>query len=337
MGDFGVNPVLSGLMQAFSMANVMKHQRMQQEQLQLQKNKDKRQEEHEQFSEGRQTLGDRMSALAGGAKPLDENGQYSQASSIPAPLPGIPDTQVQMNGIPADPNRVAKIGGSSYQLATQDEQNDTAFARKTREVEAFSNIHSRGQIEAIKAKADADRAERVTDVPGIGPTDRYAVPFLTEQLREKNNNASKAADRADKINDRTSRETIADKNNASRERAAGIRAERGLTANAQEVKNRFEQRQMDSAKADNVKDNIAEQTQWGVVKDQTAMLAEDSTANALQKAQARGKIETANKKILDLQKRQKQRTESFGGTYSNGAPQQSNPYKTAAPTANPYR
>lgn len=345
MGGFAINPVLDGLMQAFSMANVMKHQRMQQEQLQLQKNKDNRQEQHEKFSEGRQTLGDQMAALNTGAKPLDAQGQYSQESSIPSMVPGLPATPVHLGGIPADPGRVAKIGGKSYQLASKDEQDDDKFAQAVRigkaNAEAHATAQSAANLSRITAQHEADQVE----LPGQpGKVSRYAIPYMTEQTRAKTQEKTNA-------NTRASTEKIAAGNNATTLEAANIRANAdktkgGLTANGAGVQNRFDIREQDKAQKENQQDQKAEQALWGQYGQITTILTNRKTVdgkgvetdlNPLTESQLRQKAATIKKQIDVLQKAQKTRTENFGGTYSNGAATSANPYKTAAPAANPYR
>jgi hypothetical protein len=334
MGGFGVNPVLDGLMQAFSMANVIKHQRMQSEQLQLQKNRDQRQQEHEKFNEGRQTLSDRMTALGSGAKPLDERGQYSRQDSL-SMGPNLPEALLNVQA-PADPSRVADIGGQKYQLATKAEQDEDAFTKATRISQASINAHATSTMQTDAARLKAQHDERQITLPGMTtPVDARAVPFITEQTRAKTQEANTALTRK-------SAETIADKNNASRERAAGIReaarGKREMTAGQNAVNERFKERQQDAAKKDNEKDQVEEQALWKKLSDakedlrvgKTLDHGQEVDLNALITAGRKADAVKFQSQINQLQQRQKARTEKFGGTYSNGA-------DAPAAGANPYR
>jgi hypothetical protein len=322
MGGFGVNPVLSGLVQAFSMANVMKNQQMQQEQLQLQKNRDQRQEEHEKFNEQRQTTADQQGALNSGAQPLDLAGQFSQQQSVPSSVPGMPATPFTMGGIPGDPGRMATIGGKKYQLANRQEQDQAAFDQKIKEGTALADINGQAARATNRAKLDDEARDRLIQLPGYTtPIDSRAVPFLSELKRAETT-------KADNINTRKSIGEEGDKNRAKDLQVAAMRERGQLTANAQGVQSRFLERQQDQANKANEADQIKEQELWKQFTQAKADLEAGKTTdkngvevNLTESTTKwkRAEAESYNKKIQTLQQNQMRRTKKFGGTYSNGS------------------
>jgi hypothetical protein len=336
MGGYGVNPVLGGLVQAFSMANVMQNQRMQQEQLQLQKNRDARQEAHQNFAE-------QTSALNSGAKPLDLAGQFSQQQTVPSSVPGMPDTAFTMGGIPANPGQVTSIGGNQYQLPTKQDQEDSAFEQKIKQGRALSDIGAQAKIAEIKAKADADRDDRQLQIPGYDkPIDSRAVSYITELKR---------AEQSDKndLRNRTSMEGIAKDKNQTALTVAGMRANaegktaRGLTANGQMQKDLSDRRELDTDNKAVQEAQTKEQKLWGEIAQRKSQIdsnqflkdGQSSDLNPLQAAKFKSEMASKRKEIDVLQSTQKKLIEKHGGTYTNGAASAAagaglvNPYETA--------
>jgi len=337
MGGYGVNPVLQGLTQAFSMANLMQNQRMQQEQLQLAKNRDARQEAHQNFAE-------QTSALNSGAKPLDLAGQFSQQQSVPSSVPGMPDTQFTMGGVQADPGRVANIGGNKYQLPTQQEQQDSAFAQKIREGQALADINGQAARATNAAKLAEEAKDRMIQLPGYDqPIDSRGVPFLSELQRAK-------TQEIDNKNTRASAERIAQGNNQSRIDAANIRASsegktaRGLTANGQMQKDLSDRRELDTDNKAVQEAQTKEQKLWGEISQRKSQIdsnqflkdGQSSELNPLQAAKFKSEIASKRKEIDVLQQTQRKLIEKHGGTYNNGAAQAA-AAGGAAPLVNPYR
>ncbi len=224
-----INPVLSGLMQGFTMAQQLKRQALEQQAMQLNQQREKRQAAVEDIAT-------RLKLADAGAKPVSAAGTTLETMQLP-PVDIAGRTfagGTAATNAPAPPEQTATFNGTNYFIPTRDEQQRADLKSKIDEVKSIGDVQNQLAI---------DRLQKELNIPigeiGGQPVTSGTAPYVEKKIEREFTAGEKEKDRK-AANDRTeasikSREKLATiqqeaenkrnaASNASRENAARIRA-----------------------------------------------------------------------------------------------------------------
>lgn len=150
------NPVVSGLVNAMSLASMFQRMSLEKEQIERQKHKDKREEQLQDFSLKNKLLNE-------GAKTVSPDGRYSQNIDLPQLAPGdpaVPQGPTSMaTSVPVDPGRTMTApDGTKFYIPTRQEQFEDAFPMKMRELQATTDVKTQAAIAESIAKLQGQMA-----------------------------------------------------------------------------------------------------------------------------------------------------------------------------------
>lgn len=208
-----INPIVSGIMDAFSMANLIHGQRTQDEQLALSKAREQREAQYQQGQQQRQDADLAMRLNALGARPMTPSDELEANSGMRvnyAPqttttsvndgtgtdLSSLPQQSTRMIPTlePSDiKGRLVKAGGQQYVLPSQTERESMAnresereISAKVKETQALADTKTQAEIAGTKAKLQAfgiPVTKENADLLGIQPGTFIMPEHMDDYMR----------------------------------------------------------------------------------------------------------------------------------------------------------